>query len=66
MIPIPISDENIAVRKPYATFLLIAANAVVWFLQLAHGVDQSVLDYGAIPTLLLHHATDANIVVPGA
>ncbi|MDB4966705.1 MAG: uncharacterized protein JWN44_2394, partial [Myxococcales bacterium] len=42
------------------------ANAVVWFLQLAHGVDQSVLDYGAIPTLLLHHATDANIVVPGA
>jgi membrane associated rhomboid family serine protease len=64
LIPIPISDENPATRRPYVVFLLIALNAVVWLLQVAHGVDQSVLDYGAIPALLLHHTTDATIVIP--
>lgn len=64
MIPIPISDENPATRRPYVVFLLIALNAVVWLLQVAHGVDQSVLDYGAIPALLLHHTTDATVVIP--
>jgi membrane associated rhomboid family serine protease len=64
LIPIPISDENPASRRPYIVYLLIAANAVAWFLQLAHGVDRSVLDYGAIPGLVLHGARDATVVVP--
>ena len=64
MIPIPISDENPASRTPWATYALIALNAVAWLLQLAHGLERSVLDYGAIPALLMHHATDATVVIP--
>ena len=58
MIPIPISDENPASRTPWATYALIAVNALAWFFELSHGVFQSTFDYGAIPSFVLHGVRD--------
>jgi membrane associated rhomboid family serine protease len=58
VIPIPISDENRAVRTPWVTYALIVVNALAWFFELSHGVVESTFDYGAIPSFVLHSARD--------
>lgn len=71
MIPLPISDENPAVRRPYVTYALIALNALAWFFELsrgneiADGVTNSTLDYGAIPYFILHGIRDGHLILPG-
>jgi membrane associated rhomboid family serine protease len=71
VIPLPISDENPAVRKPYVTYALIAINVLAFFFELSranefgNGIDNSTFDYGAIPYLLVHGLRDAHLVVPG-
>jgi membrane associated rhomboid family serine protease len=65
VIPLPISDENRASRTPYVTWGLIAVNALVWIFELSHGVDLSTLDYGAIPSWLLHGLRDGTLRLPG-
>ena len=57
MIPLPISDENPAVRKPYVTIALIVLNALAWFYELSIGVPDATVEFGAIPGLLLHGAS---------
>ncbi len=64
MIPLPIRDENPTRRVPVITIALIAVNCIAWFFELAHGVDLSVLDYGAIPSWLLHGVRDGRLVIP--
>jgi membrane associated rhomboid family serine protease len=64
VIPIPISDENPAVRKPYVTVAIIVLNALAWFYELAHGVTLSTLDYGAIPSWVLHGIRDGSLSFP--
>ena len=51
---IPLSDENPTVRTPITTYLVIAANVVVWFLFQGAGFNQqalaaSICDYGMVP-----------------
>jgi membrane associated rhomboid family serine protease len=64
VIPIPISDENPATRRPYVTVALIVINALVWFYELSHGVFESTFDYGAIPHFLLHGMRDGSVLLP--
>ncbi len=49
----PIRDDNPQVNKPYATYCLIAANALAWFLLQGFGFGEqlhaSVCQYGLIP-----------------
>ena len=52
-------------RFPGVTVGIIAINALVWLFQLTHGVDLSVLDYGAIPSWILHGTRDGALVLPG-
>jgi membrane associated rhomboid family serine protease len=56
VIPLPISDENQAVRRPYVTVALIVVNALAWFYELSFGVADATVAYGAVPGLVLHHA----------
>src|SRR5258706_298791 len=65
MIPIPISDENPTARFPAVTVLIIVANVAVWLFELQHGVDLSTLDYGLIPSWLLHGTRDGQLRLPG-
>ncbi|HEX8952946.1 MAG TPA: rhomboid family intramembrane serine protease [Polyangia bacterium] len=65
MIPIPISDENPASRRPWATYALIAVNVLAWLFELSRGVAESTFDYGAIPSLLLHGLRDGVLAIPG-
>ena len=58
MIPLPISDENPTARRPYVTSLLITLNVLAWLFELSRGVDESTLDYGAIPAWVLHGMRD--------
>jgi membrane associated rhomboid family serine protease len=53
VIPIPISDENPASRRPVVTVALIVVNALVWIFELFNGVDQSTQQFGAVPRWLL-------------
>jgi membrane associated rhomboid family serine protease len=64
VIPIPISDENPATRRPYVTVALIVINALAWFYELHHGVFESTFDYGAIPQFLLHGMRDGAVLLP--
>lgn len=64
MIPIPISDENPASRRPYVTYALIVVNVLVWFFELSRGVMESTFDYGAIPQFLLHGMRDGTLLLP--
>jgi membrane associated rhomboid family serine protease len=64
VVPIPISDENPPSRRPVVTIALIVVNALAWFYQLSLGVQQSTLDFGAIPGLLLHGVRDGVVVGP--
>jgi membrane associated rhomboid family serine protease len=54
VLPIPLTDENPTERAPVATVGLIVLNVLVWLYELVHGVSLSVLDYGLIPSWLLH------------
>ncbi len=64
MIPLPVSDDNPRRSFPIATVVLIAANAVVWIYELGHGVTLSTLDYGLIPSWLLHGTREGRLVLP--
>src|SRR5678815_2462856 len=65
MVPLPLRDDNPRTRTPVVTIVLIAINALVWFYQVAHGVLETTLDYGAIPAFLLHGARDGVLHIPG-
>ena len=64
MIPIPLSDENPASRKPVVTVALIVANLGFWLYELGHGVQLSALDYGVIPEWLLRGISEGPILLP--
>jgi membrane associated rhomboid family serine protease len=65
VIPLPISDENPAVRKPVVTMVLIALNVAAWLFELSHGVDRSTLEFGLIPRWILSGATSGVLQLPG-
>jgi hypothetical protein len=46
VIPLPFRDNLQRLRFPAITVGIIAINVLAWVLQLVHGVDLSVLDYG--------------------
>ena len=46
---IPLKDINPTRTFPFFTVSLIVINCLVFFLQLGHGLEESVLSYGAIP-----------------
>jgi membrane associated rhomboid family serine protease len=64
VVPIPLNDENPTERTPLVTIGIIVANVVFWFYEIGRGVELSVLDYGAIPSWLLHGMTDGRIALP--
>jgi membrane associated rhomboid family serine protease len=64
VIPLPISAENPASRRPVVTLVLIAANVACWIFELFHGVTLSALDFGVIPAWLLHGISDGPILLP--
>jgi membrane associated rhomboid family serine protease len=66
VIPIPISDENPASRRPAVTYALIVANVIAWFYELTIGVDQATFGLGAIPSFILHGTSDGVIYIPQA
>jgi len=53
---LPLRDENPTVRLPYVTVLLIAANVVLFVLQVAapQGLASSVTRFGAVPYDIVH------------
>ncbi len=59
----PLHDDNPTRSTPVVTYLIIATNVVVFFYQLAIGLDVSALQFGLIPAELLH---DADRVYTGA
>jgi membrane associated rhomboid family serine protease len=65
VVPLPIRDDVPHGRFPAVTVGLIALNAMAWIFQLLHGVDLSVLDYGAIPAWLLNGTRDGQLLIPG-
>ncbi len=64
MIPIPYADENPRRGFPLITTALILVNVIAWVFELAHGVDLATLDYGAIPSFVLHGTRDGWIRLP--
>jgi membrane associated rhomboid family serine protease len=65
MIPLPLRSDVPRRRFPSATALLVGLNAVAWIFELRHGVTLSTLDYGLIPSWLLHGIRDGPILLPG-
>jgi membrane associated rhomboid family serine protease len=65
VIPLPLKDDVPHSRFPGVTVGIIVVNALVWCFQLLHGVDLSVLDYGAIPRWILHGTRDGALLLPG-
>lgn len=50
----PLYDENPTKTRPYVTWILIAANVVVFILQLSRGFTEAdIFEYGAVPDYLL-------------
>ncbi len=64
VVPIPLSDENPATRRPYVTVGLIIVNALFWFYEVATGVDQATVTFGVIPSWLLGGVTEGWIQIP--
>jgi membrane associated rhomboid family serine protease len=64
MIPIPLTDDNPRYRYPVVTVLLIVVNAAAWLYEQSHGVMMSTLDYGAIPSFILHNTRDGVLDLP--
>src|SRR5688500_14403188 len=58
----PLRDENPTTTTPFVTIALIVANVVVFFLQLAAGLDRSVGEFGVVPAQLLQ-GSDAPVVM---
>jgi membrane associated rhomboid family serine protease len=65
MIPLPLRSDVPRYRFPAATALLIALNVAAWLFELQHGVMLATLDYGLIPSWLLHGLRDGPISLPG-
>ena len=61
VIPIPLNHENPTRTRPVLTVALIVANTVAWFYQLLHGVQLSVLEYGLIPSWILHRMSAGSV-----
>ena len=50
----PLYDENPTKTRPYVTWILIAANVVVFVLQLSRGFTEAdFFEYGAVPNYLM-------------
>src|SRR5207244_2396300 len=64
MVPLPIRDNNPTLRAPVITIAIIGINVLGWFYELQHGVALSTLDYGAIPSWLLHGVRDGELLLP--
>lgn len=65
MIPLPLRADVPRHRFPVMTAALIAVTFAAWFYELAHGVMLSTLDYGLIPSWLLHGVREGPILLPG-
>ena len=65
MIPLPLRDNVLRRRFPVVTLGVISINTLAWLLQLVHGVDLSVLDYGLIPAWLVHGMREGPLIVRG-
>jgi len=65
VIPLPLRDNLPHRGWPAVTLGIIVVNALVWVLQLGHGVNLSVLDYGLIPAWLLGGLRDGPLIVQG-
>lgn len=55
---IPLYDDVPTRRTPVLTIILIVINVVAYLLQLAVGLDQSVVQFGLIPAELLQNANE--------
>jgi membrane associated rhomboid family serine protease len=64
VVPLPLSDENPAVRRPYVTVGLIVINALFWLYELAVGPDQATLAFGVVPHWLLHGVGEGWVHLP--
>ncbi len=64
MIPLPLRSTVPRLRAPATTIALIVLNTAAWLFELRHGVMLSTLDYGLIPSWLLHGVRDGLIDVP--
>jgi membrane associated rhomboid family serine protease len=61
----PISDENPRTRVPVVTIGIIVLNTLIWlWTYFVHGVPLATLDYGAIPSWVLHHVRDGQLLLP--
>jgi len=58
---IPIKDRTQRTRFPLVTIILIAVNCVVFFIELAGGVDRVAGEFGSIPWFLTHPGTEAAV-----
>jgi membrane associated rhomboid family serine protease len=65
VIPLPLRDDNPRLRFPAVTVALIAVNCLAWLFELQHGVGLATLDYGLIPSWLLHGLREGPIELPG-
>jgi len=64
MIPLPLRADVPRRRFPGMTATLIALNTAAWVFELHHGVTLATLDYGLIPSWLLHGIREGPIVLP--
>jgi membrane associated rhomboid family serine protease len=65
VIPLPLKDDLPRRRFPAVTVAIIGVNALAWLLQLLHGVELSVLDYGLIPGWLVRGMREGPLVLHG-
>ena len=65
MIPLPLRSDVPRYRFPSATALIILLNAAAWIFELRHGVMLATLDYGLIPSWILHGIREGPIHLPG-
>ena len=61
---LPLSDINPALRRPWVTYGLVAANLFAYVLQMGYGLEASAWNWGLIPLRLLGGG-DAPVPVPG-
>lgn len=56
---IPLKDINPTRTAPFLTYILIAVNALAFFLQISRGLEESVRSYGAIPYFLFRPGAES-------
>ncbi len=67
---IPLRDANPSRTIPVVNYILIAVNAIVFFIELSHGrnLDQFIVHYSVIPARFMHDISsgqiDASTIVP--